>query len=177
MTYTVRTQGRLVTAEQFGEIVVRANPDGSVVHLKDLARVELGSLNYNEVSRFDGQPSCIVAIFLTPGANAVAVAEAARKVMAQLSQRFPPTWPTTMRSTQRSPLPKASTKSWLRCLSRWASSSWLFTFSCRIGARRLFRSSQCRCHSSVLSPSSGSRILHQHSFALWSRAGDRARSR
>jgi HAE1 family hydrophobic/amphiphilic exporter-1 len=89
MTYTVRTQGRLVTAEQFGEIVVRANPDGSVVHLKDLARVELGSLNYNEVSRFDGQPSCIVAIFLTPGANAVAVAEAARKVMAQLSQRFP----------------------------------------------------------------------------------------
>jgi HAE1 family hydrophobic/amphiphilic exporter-1 len=89
MTYTVRTQGRLVTAEQFGEITVRANPDGSVVHLKDLARIELGSLSYNELSRFDGQPSCIVAIFLTPGANAVAVADAARKVMAQLSQRFP----------------------------------------------------------------------------------------
>ncbi|MGB8659616.1 MAG: multidrug efflux RND transporter permease subunit [Candidatus Acidiferrum sp.] len=89
MTYTVRTQGRLVSAEQFGDIVVRANPDGAVVHLKDLARIELGSLSYNEVSRFDGQPSCIVAIFLTPGANAVAVADAARKVMAQLSQRFP----------------------------------------------------------------------------------------
>jgi HAE1 family hydrophobic/amphiphilic exporter-1 len=89
MTYTVRTQGRLVTAEQFGDIIVRANPDGSIVYLKDLARIELGSLSYNEVSRFNGQPSCIVAIFLTPGANAVAVADQARKVMAQLSQRFP----------------------------------------------------------------------------------------
>src|SRR3984957_5141757 len=89
MTYTVRTQGRLVTAEQFGEITVRANPDGSVVHLKDLARIELGSLSYNELSRFNGQPSCIVAIFLTPGANAVSVADQARKVMSDLSQRFP----------------------------------------------------------------------------------------
>src|SRR5271170_6296735 len=89
MTYTVRTQGRLVTAEQFGQIEVRANPDGSVVRLADVARIELGSLSYNEISRFKGQPSCIVAIFLTPGANAVAVADAAKKVMAQLSQRFP----------------------------------------------------------------------------------------
>ena len=89
MTYTVRTQGRLVTAEQFGDIIVRANPDGSVVRLRDLARIELGSLSYNELSRFNGQPSCIVAIFLTPGANAVSVAEQARKVMADLSQRFP----------------------------------------------------------------------------------------
>jgi HAE1 family hydrophobic/amphiphilic exporter-1 len=90
MTYTVRTQGRLVTAEQFGQIVVRENPDGSVVHLQDVARIELGSLSYNEVSRFDGQPSCIIAVFLTPGANAVAVADAARKVMTQLQQQFPP---------------------------------------------------------------------------------------
>ncbi|HTZ75756.1 MAG TPA: multidrug efflux RND transporter permease subunit [Candidatus Aquilonibacter sp.] len=90
MTYTVRTQGRLVTAEQFGQIVVRENPDGSVVRLQDVARIELGALSYNEVSRFDGQPSCIIAVFLTPGANAVAVADAARKVMAQLQQRFPP---------------------------------------------------------------------------------------
>src|SRR5579872_5279141 len=90
MTYTVRTQGRLVTADQFGQIVVRENPDGSVVRLQDVARIELGSLSYNEQSRFNGQPSCIVAVFLTPGANAVAVADATRKVMAQLSQRFPP---------------------------------------------------------------------------------------
>src|ERR1039458_4955846 len=89
MTYIVRTQGRLVTADQFGQIVVRANPDGSVVRLADVARIELGGLSYNEVSRFSGQPSCVVAIFLTPGANAVAVADGARKVMAQLQQRFP----------------------------------------------------------------------------------------
>jgi HAE1 family hydrophobic/amphiphilic exporter-1 len=90
MTYTVRTQGRLVTADQFAQIVVRENPDGSVVRLGDVARIELGSLSYNEVSRFDGQPSCIIAVFLTPGANAVAVADASRKVMEQLKQRFPP---------------------------------------------------------------------------------------
>ena len=89
MTYIVRTQGRLVTAEQFGQIVVRANPDGSVVRLQDVARIELGGLSYNEVSRLNGQPSCIVAVFLTPGANAVAVAEGARRVMEQLKQRFP----------------------------------------------------------------------------------------
>ncbi len=90
MTYTVRTQGRLVTAEQFGQIVVRANPDGSVVRLQDVARIELGALSYNETSRFDGEPACIIAVFLTPGANAVAVADAARKTMAQLQKRFPP---------------------------------------------------------------------------------------
>jgi hydrophobic/amphiphilic exporter-1 (mainly G- bacteria), HAE1 family len=90
MTYIVRAQGRLVTAEQFGNIVVRANPDGSEVRLKDVARIELGGLSYNEMSRFNGQPSCIVAVFLTPGANAVAVADGARKVMQQLQGRFPP---------------------------------------------------------------------------------------
>ena len=90
MTYIVRAQGRLVTAEQFGQIVVRANPDGSVVRLQDVARIELGALSYNEVSRLNGQPSCIIAVFLTPGANAVAVADGARKVMEQLKQRFPP---------------------------------------------------------------------------------------
>jgi hydrophobic/amphiphilic exporter-1 (mainly G- bacteria), HAE1 family len=90
MTYIVRTQGRLVTAEEFGQIVVRANPDGSVVRLQDVARIELGALSYNETSRFDGEPACIVAVFLTPGANAVAVADATRKVMDQLQKRFPP---------------------------------------------------------------------------------------
>src|SRR5271169_1089697 len=90
MTYIVRAQGRLITADQFGQIVVRANPDGSVVRLQDVARIELGGLSYNEISRFSGNPSCIVAVFLTPGANAVAVADGARKVMEQLKDRFPP---------------------------------------------------------------------------------------
>jgi HAE1 family hydrophobic/amphiphilic exporter-1 len=89
MTYIVRTQGRLVTADQFGQIVVRANPDGSVVRLQDVARIELGGLSYNQISRFSGQPSCVIAVFLTPGANAVAVADGARKVMERLKERFP----------------------------------------------------------------------------------------
>ena len=89
MTYAIRTQGRLVTAEEFGEVVVRANPDGSVVRLRDVSRIELGALSYNELSRFSGQPSCIIAIFLTPGANAVAVAQGVRDVMTQLKTRFP----------------------------------------------------------------------------------------
>ncbi|HLQ77774.1 MAG TPA: efflux RND transporter permease subunit, partial [Terriglobia bacterium] len=90
MTYAIRTQGRLVNAEEFGQIVVRANPDGSVVRLQDVSRIELGALSYNTVSRFNGQPSCIIAVFLTPGANAVAVADGVRKVMEQLQPQFPP---------------------------------------------------------------------------------------
>ncbi len=90
MTYSIRAQGRLVTAEEFGQVVVRANPDGSVVRLQDVARIELGALSYNEVSRFNGQPSCIIAVFLTPGANAVAVGDGIRAVMARLQKQFPP---------------------------------------------------------------------------------------
>jgi HAE1 family hydrophobic/amphiphilic exporter-1 len=88
-TYTVRAQGRLQTAEEFGQIVVRSNPDGSVVRLKDIARIELGALNYQQVSRMDGQPGCIVAIFQTPGSNAIAVADGVKKVIAGLKSRFP----------------------------------------------------------------------------------------
>src|SRR6266404_3155018 len=60
MTYTVRAQGRLQTAEEFAQIVVRSNPDGSVVRLSDVARIELGALNYQQISRVRGQPGSIV---------------------------------------------------------------------------------------------------------------------
>ena len=75
MTYTVRAQGRLQTPEEFGQIVVRSNPDGSVVRLKDVARIELGALNYQQISRMNGQPSAIIAVFQAPGSNALAVAD------------------------------------------------------------------------------------------------------
>jgi len=58
-TYTVRAQGRLLTAEEFGEVVVRANPDGSVVRMKDVARVELGAQSYSQIGRLNGKPSAI----------------------------------------------------------------------------------------------------------------------
>ena len=88
-TYTVRAQGRLETPEQFGQVVVRANPDGTVVRLKDVARIELGALNYQQSSRMNGQPSAIVAVFQTPGSNALATATGLQKTMEQLKQRFP----------------------------------------------------------------------------------------
>ncbi|MBO0860041.1 MAG: multidrug efflux RND transporter permease subunit [Chloracidobacterium sp.] len=90
MTYTVRAQGRLQTAEEFGQIVVRSNPDGSVVRLKDVARIELGSLNYQQRTRIDGQPSAFIGIFQTPGSNALAVAKEVKKTMEEMKTRFPP---------------------------------------------------------------------------------------
>jgi HAE1 family hydrophobic/amphiphilic exporter-1 len=89
MTYTVRAQGRLQTAEEFAGIAVRSNPDGSVVRLKDVARVELGALNYQQIGRANGRQGCAVALFQTPGSNALAVAEGIKKTMADLSRRFP----------------------------------------------------------------------------------------
>jgi HAE1 family hydrophobic/amphiphilic exporter-1 len=89
MTYTLRAQGRLQTPEEFGRIVVRSNPDGSVVRLGDVARVELGAQNYQQLARFNGRPAAIVAVSQTPGSNALAVAEGVRRTLAELKERFP----------------------------------------------------------------------------------------
>ena len=89
MTYTVRAQGRLQTPEEFGNIVVRSNPNGSVVRLRDIGRIELGAQNYQQKSRMNGQPSAIIAVFQAPGSNALAVADGLKKQMAELKQRFP----------------------------------------------------------------------------------------
>jgi HAE1 family hydrophobic/amphiphilic exporter-1 len=90
LTYSVRAQGRLATPEDFGNIVIRANPDGSFVRLKDVARPELGSQVYNLRGRLDGKPSAVVALYQLPGSNAVKAAEGARKLMETESKRFPP---------------------------------------------------------------------------------------
>ena len=88
-TYSVRAQGRLVTAEEFGQIVVRLNPDGSTVRLKDVSRIELGSLNYSQLGRLNGKPAGIVGIFQAPGSDALKVAAGVRATMEELKQRFP----------------------------------------------------------------------------------------
>ena len=88
-TYTVRSQGRLVSSEEFGNVVVRLNPDGSVVRLKDVSRIDLGALNYQQRSRLNGKPACPIGIFQVPGSNAIAVAEGVKKTMQELKQRFP----------------------------------------------------------------------------------------
>jgi hydrophobic/amphiphilic exporter-1 (mainly G- bacteria), HAE1 family len=88
-TYTVRSQGRLLKAEEFGEIVVRLNPDGSTVRLKDVARIELGALTYTQVGRLNGKPSLIIALYQAPGSNAIAVANGVKAAMAEMKKKFP----------------------------------------------------------------------------------------
>src|SRR5262245_27907245 len=88
-TYTVRTQGRLLDAEEFGNIILRTNPDGSQVLLKDVARLELGTMLYNAVGRHDGTPAAVIAIFQIPGTNAVEVANNVKATLADLKTRFP----------------------------------------------------------------------------------------
>src|SRR5216110_487380 len=88
-TYTVRAQGRLQTPEEFGEIVVRANPDGSFLRVKDIARIDLGAQTYNLRGRLNGQPAAILALYQLPGTNAVKAAQAVRKLMVEAKQRFP----------------------------------------------------------------------------------------
>lgn len=88
-TYTVRAQGRLQTPEEFGEIVVRANTDGSFVRVKDIARIDMGAQTYDIKSRLNGQPAAVLGIYQLPGSNAVQAAEAVRKFMAKAKQQFP----------------------------------------------------------------------------------------
>jgi multidrug efflux pump len=88
-TYTMRTQGRLVTEQEFGDIVVRANPDGSLVRMRDVARVELGAQIYNNIGRLNGAPAAIVNVYQLPGYNALEAVQGARRLMEELKQRFP----------------------------------------------------------------------------------------
>ena len=88
-TYAVRAQGRLLTAEEFGDIIVREGADGGVVRVRDVARVELGSQDYTWITRLNGKPAAIVAIYQLPGSNAVEASKAARKLMAKMQQSFP----------------------------------------------------------------------------------------
>jgi hydrophobic/amphiphilic exporter-1 (mainly G- bacteria), HAE1 family len=88
-TYAVLAQSRLLSPEQFGQIVVRENPDGGVVRVRDVARIELGSQDYSVAGSFNGKPSAVLALYQLPGSNAVDAAAAATKLMNQMKQRFP----------------------------------------------------------------------------------------
>jgi HAE1 family hydrophobic/amphiphilic exporter-1 len=89
-TFTVRTQGRLVTPEEFGNIVIRANPDGSVLHLRDVARIELGTQTYDLTARYNNAPAGVMAVYSLPGSNAVQTAAAVTNRVRELSANFPP---------------------------------------------------------------------------------------
>ncbi len=85
----LQTKGRLTTPEEFGNIVVRANPDGSVLRIRDVARVELGAQNQDTESRLNGNPAVTMAIYLSPGANAVATSARVNAALDKLAERFP----------------------------------------------------------------------------------------
>src|SRR6202042_3088308 len=88
-TYAVRAQGRLISADEFGQIVVRETPDGGVVRVKDVARIELGSQDYTLSGRINGKPGAIIAVYQLPGTNAVDAAKGVRKLMVEAKKRFP----------------------------------------------------------------------------------------
>ena len=85
----IQTKGRLSSPEEFANIVVRTNPDGSVLRLSDVARLELGAANLDRETRFNGGPAAVVAVFQSPGANAIATLRAVRDRLAELEKRFP----------------------------------------------------------------------------------------
>ena len=88
-TYTVRTQGRLTMEEEFGSIVLRANADGSLVRLKDVARIELGAQIYNIRGRLDGKQAGLMGIYQLPGTNALATVKGVRKMLEEAKKSFP----------------------------------------------------------------------------------------
>src|SRR3954470_4098948 len=85
----IQTQGRLTSVPEFENIVVRTNPDGSVLRLRDVARVELGAANLDRETRLNGGPASAVAIYQTPGANALATLKAVRDRIGEIEKRFP----------------------------------------------------------------------------------------
>jgi len=88
-TYAALAQGRLTTPEQFGDVIVREAPNGGIVRVKDVARVELGTQDYSLISRLNGKPAAVIAVYQLPGTNAVQTVQGIRKLMTQMKQRFP----------------------------------------------------------------------------------------
>jgi multidrug efflux pump len=89
LTATISAQERMQTPEQFSNVIVRSNPDGSVLRLRDVARVELGAETYEFLSRFNGQPAAGMAVSLATGANALATAKGVQAALDQLTPFFP----------------------------------------------------------------------------------------
>jgi len=85
----IKTKGRLTQPEEFAAIVLRANPDGSVIRIKDVARVEMSAKSQDRYSRFNGAPAAAIGIYQTPGSNAVEVARHVRETLSELEKRFP----------------------------------------------------------------------------------------
>src|SRR5690348_70017 len=93
----IQTKGRLTSTAEFEKIIIRTNPDGSILRLGDIARIELGAANLDRDTRLDGGPAAVIGIFQSPGANALATLQAVRAQMEEAAKRFPAdlTWKVT----------------------------------------------------------------------------------
>lgn len=89
LKYSIQMEGRLSTVEEFNNIIIRENPNGSVVKIKDIGRVDLGAESYSAFSYQNGQPCGLMAIYQRPGANAVEISKAVRTKLKQLSEYYP----------------------------------------------------------------------------------------
>jgi len=133
---SLQTQGRLSDAAEFEQIVVRANPDGSTVRVKDVGRVELGSKQLDSVSRLNGGDSAAMAIYLAPGANAVAVGDGIKAAMQQLAERSPDDLEYAV-VYDTTDFVKASLERWsIPCSRRLHWSSWWCSSSLAAGVQR-----------------------------------------
>ncbi len=88
--YAVTAPGRLLDPQEFGDIIVRAQPDASLVRIRDIGRVELGAQSYASFSRLNGQPAGNIIVFLSPGANAVQTADQVKAFLNSAQKSFPP---------------------------------------------------------------------------------------
>ena len=155
--------------------MVRETPDGGIVRVRDVARIELGSQDYSVTGRFNGKPSAVIAAYQLPGSNAVDAADGIKKLMAQMKQRFPEDMDfavaldTTLSVTQGM---KEIVKTLLIALALVILVVYLFLQGlarhadpapCRAG----FAGGHVRTFPAV-------RFFHQHAFALWAGAGDRS---
>ena len=157
LTYTVRTQGRLVDEKQFEDIILRSNPDGSVLHLRDVARVQLGSQNYDLSARYNGAPAGIMGVYQLPGSNAVQTAAAVRARLEQLSHSFP------------AGLQYAVTLDTTKAVTAGIHDITV-TLAIALALVMLVRTrlADWRLHSFSVAG-----LFHQHPFAVWTCAGDR----
>jgi len=88
-SYNISTQGQLITAEQFGNIILKSTPNSGVICVKDVARIELGAVNYQSFSSLNGKPTIAIGIYLLPGANALKATQAVEEKIQELSKKFP----------------------------------------------------------------------------------------
>ena len=142
-TYTVSAPGRLVTPEEFENIIIRQTETGAQIRIKDVGRAELGSQNYNSFGRLNGKPSGAMAVYLLPGATSSRRPKRSTRRCTRRRRCSRPTWTTRSSTTRRRRSRRPSRRSCTPSSRRSSSSRWSCSSSCRTSGRRSSRCSPC----------------------------------